>query len=146
MSDISLTEGYDIAISEDGDLLVDDNFETALLMSIFCEVRASPSEVHDAPNRRGWIGNEETPGYEVGSKLWQYEQGRVNRSTLNGVESAVRNGLQWLIDDGLATSIAVRALVSGGSVAIDVTITHTDSSVTQKRYIAWSNTGAATYT
>ncbi len=146
MSDVLLSADYDLQLSPEGDLLTEDSFDTALLMSIFCEVRAAASEVPDAANRRGWIGNEYTPGYEQGSKLWLYEQARVTRTTLNGAESAIRNGLQWMIDDGLALAIDVRASLSGGAVAVDVVLTHSDSTVTQRRYNTWSNTGAATHT
>ncbi len=48
---------YDIDIDSSGDIDKTDGFDTAILMSFFCERRADESEVTVAELRRGWVGN-----------------------------------------------------------------------------------------
>ena len=78
---------YDLQIDSNGDILTDDFFDTSLLVSLFAEQRATPSEMPESHRRRGWIGNESTPGFEIGSKLWLYSQARVTRTLLSDIDS-----------------------------------------------------------
>jgi len=136
---LNTTNGYyDISIDSDGDIATQDSFDTALLMSLFCERRALSSEVTTPNLRRGWIGNDD---FEVGSKLWLYEQARLTRSTMNGVTTAAKNGLQWLIDDKLVSSINVASSVDNGSLMLNIEILRFNSKVEYRYYDLWSNTG-----
>lgn len=134
-------DNFDLQIGDDGDIVTADFFDTAILMSIFCERRATPSEVPESERRRGWIGNESTPGFEIGSKLWLYYQARVTRSILSGLESVIRAGLQWMVDDGIAESIEVNAELSGGKVVVDIPTKRPSSKVERRYYDLWENTG-----
>lgn len=99
---------YDIGFSDTGDFILDDSFETAILMSIFCEKRADKTEVPDVLFQRGWIGNLFFPdGYEIGSKIWLYEQARLTNDTINGIKDELINATKWMIEDGYATDINV---------------------------------------
>lgn len=129
---------YDISIDADGDIATQDSFDTALLMSLFCERRALPSEVATAHHRRGWIGNDD---FEIGSKLWLYEQARITRDTINGVNTEAKNGLQWLIDDSLVESVNVSTSVVNNSISISAEIKRFNSAVEYRYYDLWSNTG-----
>ena len=132
---------YDMQLGADGDILTEDFFDTALLMSIFCERRANSSEVVESHRRRGWIGNESTPGFEIGSKLWLYEQARINRDTLNGIETVTRIGLQWFVDDNIAINITISTGLSNGSVVLQIDITRSGSKVDRRYFTLWDNTG-----
>jgi len=140
-TDAALTENYDIQIGPDGDILTDDFFDTAIRMSLFCERRAEPSEVPESHRRRGWIGNESTPGFEIGSKLWLYSQAKLTRSLLSGIESVVRSGLQWMVDDGIADSIDAVATIKNGTIVVDIPTARPGSQVDQRYYALWENTG-----
>lgn len=140
--DAVLTSDYDLQIAPNGDILTADFFDTAILMSIFCERRASASEVPQSHRRRGWIGNESTPGFEIGSKLWLFEQSRITGTILRGIESAVLNGLQWLIDDGYAINIRASAALTVTGVTLTVIIERPGSKVDKRFYDLWENTGA----
>lgn len=139
--DAELDGDFDIQIAANGDILTRDFFDTALLMSLFCERRALPSEVPESERRRGWIGNESTPGFEVGSKLWLYYQARATRTILGEVESVVVDGLQWMIDDGIAQKIVANSIFSNGQISIDVLITRPSSKVDRRYFEIWDNTG-----
>lgn len=129
---------YDFQLDANGDIDTADMFDTAILMSIYCERRASASEVPISSQRRGWIGNESFDDFENGSKFWLYQQARATRTILNGIVTAVQNGLQWFVDDGIATSVAVTAELNGLTVVIE----RPNSNVDRRYYEIWNNTGA----
>lgn len=134
---------YDIQIDSEGDVKTEDFLDTALLMSLFAERRATSSESPNPELRRGWIGNESTPDFEIGSKLWLYEQARITRTILNGIETAISNGLQWFIDDGLAVRIDVSSALVNGAVTVSIDIFRLSSPVEHRNLILWDNTGVS---
>lgn len=138
---VLLDDTYDIQFADNGDILTEDSLYTAILMSLFCERRADASEVPDNARRRGWIGNEATPGFEIGSKLWIYEQARITRSVLNGIADAASDGFQWLVDDGIAVSIETRALLQNGKPLLEVQMLRPSSQVDKQYFALWDATG-----
>ena len=139
--DAVLTADFDMQIGPDGDILTDDFFDTALVMSLFCERRATGDEGPESSRGRGRSGNEETPDFEIGSKLWLYEQARTTRTVLQGIETVVLNGLQWLIDDGYAINISAAAELDSGSITLTVQIDRPGSKVDRRFFTLWDNTG-----
>ncbi len=132
---------FDFQIDSDGDIKTKDFFDTSLLMTIFCERRALESEMPASHLRRGWIGNLETPGFEIGSKLWLYYQARRTNKTKNGANTALTNGFKWLVDGGYALSYdVVTTLTSTGASAL-VTIKRSNSKVEKRLFELWDNTG-----
>ncbi len=126
--DVLLTmqpEGYwDLSLDDQGDLAKVQGLETALLMSLFCEVRADPSEIANPVNQRGWWGNlqNDVENYQIGSKLWLLDQARVNYDTANRAEDYAADGLQWMIDDQIADSVDTDANIGNGNSQIYLTI------------------------
>ncbi len=137
----SVGELYDFSIDSNGDIESEDFFDTAILVSLFAEKRANESEVLNPLFRRGWIGNEVTPGFEIGSKIWLYEQSRLTNSVLNGITTATKQALQWLVDDGFAVSIDdVEAFVTETGINLTVIIRRPNSKVDKRYYTLWDNT------
>ena len=132
---------FDFSLTADGDILTQDFFDTAILMSFFCERRAASSEVPVSRNRRGWIGNESTPGFEIGSKIWLYEQARITRTTINGVVDAANDSLDWMIDDDIAVSRNAFATTTTESIILGVDIARPNSPVERRFFKLWNNTG-----
>ena len=135
---------YDIQIDGFGDVLTEDAFDAAILVSLLSDRRASASEVLASNQRRGWIGNESTPGAEMGSKLWLFEQSRATQTILNQVADAAKAALQWLVEDGFAISVigaAPRRTANG--MALEVTIQRSPSEVETKFFPLWDLTGVA---
>ena len=132
-------EGYDIHFDTQGDIETADQLDTALLMSLFCERRAADSEMPVPELRRGWIGNVATPGVEIGSKLWLYEQARMTLSTLNGVTAEALAGLNWLVEDKVAVSIKANTTIAG----LTVNLERANSEVSTQFYKLWEGTGHA---
>jgi len=77
----------------------------------------------------------------MGSKLWLFEQARITRSTLAGIQKAVTNGLQWLIEDGYAISISAVASLSNSQITLTVTIERPNTKVEKRFFELWNNTG-----
>lgn len=136
------TKLRDIALGDDGDLNSVDDFSTSIDLSVLTNQRASSTEVPQAENRRGWIGDLTpiTDGFQVGSKLWLFEQSRLTQETVNDIRNAVQEGLQWIVDKGQAERVEVDAEMIGSSgVRITATIFVGNNRI--KRYFTlWDQT------
>jgi len=141
--DVKLDESkgyYDILIDDDGDILTDDQFNTATLMTLHCHKRALPSEMPDASRRRGWIGNESTPGFEIGSKLWLYYQERITASILEQLSSQLNVDILWFVNEGLLKSISVRPIFDPKEVGVEITFNRHQSESETRYYKLWDRT------
>jgi len=132
---------YDFEWSENGDLPVDQALDTTILMAIYEEVRANSSEIAVDSLRRGWIGNESTPGFEQGSKMWMFEQERITTSMLAELGTVINNGLKWLIDDNIAISTSATASLKNGEIVVDIIFERPSGEIEKKLYPLWNNTG-----
>ena len=132
---------YDLQLDWKGDIQSKDFFDTSIIVSVFSEQRANESEVFESKSRRGWIGNESTPNFEIGSKVWLYEQSKFTKTVQNNLTIAIRQSLQWLIDDGFAVSIGdIKIIVTVTGISFEVTIRRPNSKVEKRHYILWENT------
>lgn len=123
-------DGHGDIMQSGTDLLTDDSIETAVIISLFTDRRAEESD--DIPdgsdNRRGWWGDtySETP---TGSRLWLLSREKQMSSVLLRAEQYAAEALQWLVDDSLASAIAITASNPADSVlALRVDITLADGS------------------
>ncbi len=133
---------WDLTIDATGDILTADFFDTALLMSIYAEKRASESEVPQSRLRRGWIGNESfADGFEIGSKIWLFGQARLNRDTLNGITSAAIEGLQWFLNRGFAINLAIDTVLIEGKITLQIDIFRPNSKVDRRFFSLWDGSG-----
>lgn len=135
---------YDFTLDSDGDILTKNFFDTMILMSIFCERRATSAEMPASHLRRGWVGNESTPGFEIGSKVWLFEQTRLTRSILNDMASVLNEAFKFMIEDGIALEVKSSVeLREPSSIAATVEISRPNSKVDKKYYELWNTTGVS---
>ncbi len=145
-TDVALTktsDGYhDITIGDDGDVVKTDSFDTALLLSIFCERRADASEVPEPQRRRGWIGNL-FGAVEYGSKLWLLYQARLTVNNVNRARGYLEQALSWLVDFGYLRRVVVqtRRDLDTGSLIADIQLQRFDDKIDERSYTLWDNTG-----
>jgi len=135
---------YDIALDSDGDISSVQSFDTAILMSLFEEKRADSSEVAITQNRRGYWGNEfyqDVADREQGSKIWLYEQARLNQDTINGIDDATNDCLLWLVEQQFIKSIDINVNSQRGVVVGNVSLVRFNSQTESKSFILWENTG-----
>lgn len=133
---------YDINWTESGDIDTGQTLDTYILMCLFEEFRATSAEIPEANLRRGWLGNESTPGFQQGSKAWLFEQERITGTVLAELGPIIRNGLQPLIDDDIAVSVQVETpFLCNGKVCVYINIGRDGSRVDRRFYELWENTG-----
>ena len=133
---------YDLKIGFDGDIETADSFDTYILVALFTDKRADASEILDPLRRRGWIGNEHTPGFEMGSKLWLFEQSRLTRTVANQIQAEAVNALQSLVDEDLAVSVqGVELDITDDGITLVVAIERSPSRVEKRHFELWNNTG-----
>ena len=135
---------YDFEWTEAGDISTAQTLDTYILMCLFEEVRATETEMGPAELRRGWAGNESTPGFQQGSKQWLFEQERLTGTMLSDLGPVIRNALQPLIDDGIAVSVEVETpRIVNGRVSVFINLGRDGSPVDRRFYELWDNTGVA---
>jgi phage gp46-like protein len=136
---------FDIVIDEQGDILTDNFLDTSLLRSIYAERRASESEMLVPEQRRGWIGNVEKD-FEDGSKVWLFEQARLDLQTINGIKSEIENGLEWLLDDEVAIDFEVDVIVTDNlTLTANIKIQRSSSKVDNQFFPLFENSGKYNY-
>ena len=135
---------YDISFDENGDIASGDQFDTAIVVSLFSDARADESQVAIPELRRGWIGNEETPGDQLGGYLWLFEQSRLTGSLLSDIEDAARGSLRWKVEDGYAESVSAKASREDERrLRLEIQIAAPTGEVETKLFYLWRQTGAA---
>lgn len=132
---------HDISFDDCGDILTEDQLDTAILVSLFTDARAEAYEIPIAQYRRGWIGNLEDPEDLYGSHLWFLEQVRLSVSTVTQGADHARKALQWLIDDNIATEVFATGFIEGTNGQIRITITKPSSKSETIFVDLWELTG-----
>lgn len=117
------------AVPADGDLA------TAVLISLFTDRTAPPDFVltDGTTDRRGWWADAYT-GDPIGSHLWTLE--RSKKTSTKEIENRAKGyaeaALKWLIDDGIAKTVAVETeWHQQGLLAIGVIITQASGRASQ---------------
>jgi phage gp46-like protein len=127
MSDlaIKLVDGcLNIGLREDGAALErDDGLETAVVLSLFTDQRVSSAELPAGePSQRGWWGDQFADGDQIGSKLWLARRGKINNQTAVEWEARALASLNWMLQDGVAESVAVTSIYENGQLILQVEI------------------------
>lgn len=99
---------------ENGDLKVEQGLETAVIISVFSDQRVTNEELPPGIEfKRGWWGDlfPEIEGDRIGSKQWILNRSKNNLETVAQLENLVRESLQWMLDDGVASAIEVSGAI-----------------------------------
>lgn len=120
----------DLAILN-GDFAVDNGLHTAVIVSLFTDRQARRGDViPDGLGPRGWWGTAFLP-FEIGSRLWLLKRSVMTQAVLNAAQDYAMEALQWMIDYGVAGSVAVQATATGlHSMNLEIVITQKGSSTT----------------
>jgi len=104
----------------------------AVILSLFTWRRAEPDDVQPGESRLGWCGDTLAPvvGDKFGSRLWLLARENVTPRTMQRAKEYATEALQWLIDDGACSSIAVTAERFGrNGIAMSAVLYRADRSV-----------------
>ncbi len=98
-----------------GDLEREEGLETAVLISLYTDARASEDDSPDDPSDlRGWIGDLlPIRSDKIGSKLWLLDRSKATQENANKAKEYTKQALQWMIDDGVASVIDVTSSIIG---------------------------------
>lgn len=111
-----------------GQLDTSEVLATWVIASLFSDRRADPSDQlpPGVIDRRGWWGDSyaDNPGDLFGSRLWLLARARSNASLPLIVKGYILEALDWLIQDGIATSIEATCIFPPNSQSrIDAEVT-----------------------
>ena len=99
----------------------------AVLISLFTWRRANADDTLPDPKgfRMGWWGDSypAVANDRIGSRLWLLARAKLTLTTVQRAQDFAEEALQWLIDDGVAARIAVRAERQGlSTLALQCTL------------------------
>lgn len=109
----------------------------AILVSLFTWGRAADDDKIDGDDRKGWWGDSfaKSPGDQIGSRLWQLYREKLTDQTRLKAEFFIKEALQWLIDDGVASKIEVTSeRVGDSTLGVAVSIWRKDGSQIDLRF------------
>ncbi|MGA4368106.1 phage GP46 family protein [Pantoea ananatis] len=126
-----------------GDLAAGDDLQTAIYISLFSDRQAREDDDYEGEDRRGWWGDTGAD-YPIGSRIWLLRRQRLTVAVANKAIDYAKEALQWLIDDGVVTSIDVQAqIVYPSRLNLSVTFQKPDMTrQTTKFFWVWSNSDA----
>lgn len=141
MSDLRLIKtesGYDIGI-RDNDIEVDDTLKTAVIVSLFTDRRVSAEELPpEDSDRAGWWADAVEDDF-IGSKLWLLRREKITSQLLVRAREYCEEALRWLIEDGIASRVAVATARTGTySIGIGIEIEKPDG-VSSRYDFLWRN-------
>lgn len=137
----------------ESDLITLEELPAAVHVSLFGDARGEQHELSPGEyNRRGWWGDTfpEVAGDTWGGKLWLEERGKLGAeidreapgiTTPEAIRRRALDALQWLVDDGVATSIDVftelRADGRGVNLAVTINRDRSDDPLTLRYDDLW---------
>ena len=142
MADIALAftdyAGGDLVL-QGQDLARDDGLESAVLVSLFTDRRATIEQIRDGDGSdlRGWWGDFNPPvdGDQTGSLLWLLRREKQTRETLARARQYAEQALAWLIEDRVARAVtATTEYGAPGVMHIGVEIDRPDAARVRYQY------------
>lgn len=123
---LALEDGAGALEIKQNDLGRDNGLETALLVSLFTDRRATIEQVRaaglDDSDLRGWWGDAEAEE-PIGSLLWLLGRTKMTAQTLAQARDYALQAWQWLIRDGAASAIdAIVERTGTEEIAISVRV------------------------
>lgn len=117
-----------------GDLLSGEDLETAILLSLFSDRLARDDDEYDGDDRRGWWGDSGAD-YPIGSRLWLLNRQKLTPATAARAETYANEALQWLIDDGVVSSISIATqIVYPSRLNMEILFTKPDGGSSSFKY------------
>lgn len=124
----------------DGGLLTVRDLENAVLVSLLTDKRLEDGVPAVDGKRGGWWGDvfPGTDNDRTGSLLWTLRREKAVRETANRAREFVQDALEWMVIDGVASSVEVNAqIVSREAMLIEVKILRPDEHINFRYDFAW---------
>lgn len=109
----------------DGDLAVDRELSTAVVISLFTDRRAEDDDIPpsgDPTDRRGWWGDQYALvlGDKIGSRLWLLDRAKRTRETALRAKEYALEALAWLLEDLVVSEVEVSTEMTERALLIGV--------------------------
>lgn len=145
MTDIGLfvvNNCINLKLTEDGSKLEgDDGLETAVLISLFTDMRVAESELPPGTvDKKGWWADEfsDVPGDKIGSKIWVSSREGTGALAIQSIQTRAKQSLDWMIEDGVAETVSVIATRNGSNgVNLEVSILKPNNEGNNKFSVFW---------
>lgn len=144
MSDLAMTRSsngfFDLEFSR-GDFVLTNSLRNCVLLSLGCWARDEEiTEVATIePSIGGWWGNS-LEDVEIGSQIWKLFKQKLDDPTALNAAAAAEKALKWMVDDGVAKSVAADAVINGKILEMTVSIQKPDASGEKFRWqINWED-------
>lgn len=111
-------------------LVPDEPLVRATIVSLFTWRRANDDDDLPGSELMGWWGDTyaDVAGDRIGSRLWLLARSTLTPETLRRARDYAAEALQWMVDDGVATAVAVAVERTGlSSLGIHCLITRSDT-------------------
>lgn len=93
-----------------------DRLTRALMISLFTWRRANAGDAVDGAERMGWWAdtlngkdNGQPAGRKIGSRLWLLAREKLVNETVRRANDYCKEATAWMVDDGVADEVLVRA-------------------------------------
>lgn len=132
-----------------GDLATDTTLRTAVVVSLFTDRRARDDDALPAgagDDRRGWWGDLLPPVEhdQIGSRLWLLAREKQTREVVARAREYAEEALAWLVEDGVADRVEVRAdIVRTGVLGLHITIHRPQGAEEYRYHYVWEATADA---
>lgn len=110
----------DLNLLSSGALESDEDLATAVIVSLFTDRLAEPSDKlpPSQDDRRGWWGDTDlqrlNPGDLIGSRLWLLERHTSDARLPLLARGYILEALQWMVSDGVAASVDAQCFFLNG--------------------------------
>lgn len=119
-----------------------DKLVRAVIISLFTWRRANAGDTRPTDPKWGWWGDTFAPVAEskIGSRLWLLAREKMTKETVRRAKDYASEALQWLIEDGVASAVDVKAERGGlDRLNIMIVLTRADGSKLDLRFAdMWS--------
>lgn len=103
---------FDLSLLET-DLTTDEGLQTAVIVSLFTDRRANDDDAlpGNDTDKRGWWADAwpEIDRDRIGSRLWLLWREKQTPATASRAREYAQEALEWLTEDGIASSVTVSA-------------------------------------
>ncbi len=121
-----------------GDLAIDHDLETAILISLFTDRRADDGDtITDGTDDRRGCWMDALTDEPLGSRLWLLRREKITAETVERVKEYIEESLLWAIRKKVAQEITVTCVPDRSSGRIDASIELVKNRQTRRYQYVW---------